>query len=336
MNIYNGYHSKKESKIIVERFFLIRRIAKIVFFDYNSMETYIDKLITNIPNTDYGNINLILDGGAFSGSYILGTLYYIKRMETIGRMKVDKMSGCSIGSILCILYLLNDLDYCNEVYSRIRNYFKEHGNLHVITSIMKDLQKRLPKGFYKRCNDKIYLSYYDIGNNKHIVQSQYKCNRDLINVMLKSSYIPFICGQEVLHKKQYLDGLKPHVFTEGKTLFVNLCMDYKCLVGMLNIRNEINNMERILCGILDIHSFFLNKKSTNMCYFLDNMAYSHKILYFVRVIIIQSIVCLYHAFYKLYQSLKTHPEFPKYMKTLNIGKKYTKKIIYAFMKFFMV
>ena len=180
MNIYNGYHSKKESKIIVERFFLIRRIAKIVFFDYNSMETYIDKLITNIPNTDYGNINLILDGGAFSGSYILGTLYYIKRMETIGRLKVDKMSGCSIGSILCILYLLNDLDYCNEVYSRIRNYFKEHGNLHVITSIMKDLQKRLPKGFYKRCNDKIYLSYYDIGT----INISCKVN---INVIVTSS-----------------------------------------------------------------------------------------------------------------------------------------------------
>ena len=316
--------------------FYIRRISKNVFSDYNSMEVYIDKLITNIPNTEYGNINLILDGGAFSGSYILGALYYIKQMEKIGRLKVDKMSGCSIGSILCILYQLNDLDYCNEVYTRIRNYFKEHGNLHVITSIMKDLHKKLPKGFYKQCNGKIYLSYYNIGNNKHIVQSQYKSNRELIHVMLRSSYIPFICGQEVLHKKQYLDGLKPHVFTEGKTLFVNLCMDYKCLAGMLNIRNEINNMERILSGILDIHSFFLNEKSTNMCYFIDNMSYSHKILYFVRVMIIQFVVGVYHVFFQLYQSFKKHPEFSRYMKTVNIGKKYTKKILYAFMKFFMV
>ncbi len=300
------------------------------------MEIYIDKLINNIPDTNYGNINLILDGGAFSGSYILGSLYYIKQLERVGRLKVNNMSGCSIGSILCILYLMDDLDYCSNLYSDIRNYFKENGNLHIITKIMEILFKKMPKDFYKKCNNRIYLSYYDISSNQFIVKSKFKNNRDIINVMLKSSYIPFICGKEILYKKKYLDGLKPYIFEDGKNLFINLCMDYKCLTGMLNIRNEVNNTERILNGILDIHSFFLNKQSTNMCYFVNNMTYTHKVLHFIRLLVINITVSSYYIIFHLYHYIKKHPKFIKYRKSLKIGKKYLKKIVYAFMRFFMV
>ena len=46
-----------------------------------------------------------MDGGAFSGSYILGALYYIKKMEETNHVKVNKLSGCSIGSLLCIIFI---------------------------------------------------------------------------------------------------------------------------------------------------------------------------------------------------------------------------------------
>ena len=45
------------------------------------MDVFIDKLIKNLPEYNHGSINLILDGGAFSGSYILGSLYYLKYLE---------------------------------------------------------------------------------------------------------------------------------------------------------------------------------------------------------------------------------------------------------------
>ena len=71
-----------------------------MLIDY--MDIYINKLIENIPNQSYGEINVIMDGGAFSGSYILGALHYLKIMEKRKSIKIDKLSGTSIGSILCI------------------------------------------------------------------------------------------------------------------------------------------------------------------------------------------------------------------------------------------
>ena len=43
---------------------------------------YIDKLISNIDKNNIPKtIDLILDGGAFNGSYQIGGLLYLKRME---------------------------------------------------------------------------------------------------------------------------------------------------------------------------------------------------------------------------------------------------------------
>ena len=104
------------------------------------MELYINKLIENLDdNINYKNINLIMDGGAFSGSYILGCLYYLKELEKKNKIKINKVSGCSIGSILCVLYKLNELNYCVDVYDNIRNYFKEMGNLHILRNIVDEI-----------------------------------------------------------------------------------------------------------------------------------------------------------------------------------------------------
>jgi hypothetical protein len=303
---------------------------------YIHMNNYIQKLITNLPDKHYGEINLILDGGAFSGSYILGSLYYIKELESMNKIKINKMSGCSIGSILCLLYQLDDLEYCAEVYIKIRSYFKTHGNLFIIHDIMKAIYKKMDKNFYKSCHEKIYLSYHDIKKNKTIIKSKYKSNQDIINTILKSSYIPFICGENIFFEGRYFDGLKPHVFTNERSLFINLCMDYKCIMGMLNIKNEVNNIERVLNGILDVHSFMLNQKPTNMCYFIDNMTFSQKILHIFRLIIIQTVVSVSYITYRFYNSIKQQPNWNKYFKFIHLCKSYFKKFTYAYLKYYMV
>jgi hypothetical protein len=300
------------------------------------MDIYINKLINNLPNKKFGDVDLVLDGGAFSGSYILGTLYYIKALEKQNKIKINKMSGCSIGSILCILYKLNELDYCCEVYTKIREYFKINGNLFIITEIMNELLEKMPKDFYKLCNNKIYLSYYNIENNSYVVKKKFKSNKDIAETILRSSYIPFICGTYVLHRNKYLDGLKPHVFKGNKTLFINLCMDYKCISGMMNIKNEVNNMERILSGVLDIHKLFITNIPTNMCYFIDNMRFSQKILHIFRLILIYVMTSLSYLIYHGCNVLKSYPNLTKYSYFLKIIKTYIKKLIYTYMRYFMV
>ncbi len=300
------------------------------------METYITKLITNLPNEKIGKINLILDGGAFSGSYILGSLYYIKELEKLKKIKVNKMSGCSIGSILCILYKLDDLDYCTHVYSKIRKYFKQNGNLYIIYEVMNELIDKMDENFYKICNKKIFLTYYDIKYCKSVVKCNFNSNKEIIDTMVKSSYIPYICGTNILYKERYLDGLNPYIFNRGKTIFINLCMDYKCITGMLNIKNEINNVERILYGILDIHTFFLTQKPTAMCYYIDNMTNYQKLLHTVRLIIINIITHLSYISYYIFQHFKTSNNYLKYNYVFSNITHYVKKSIFNYIKYFMV
>ena len=129
------------------------------------MEIYINNLLKNVPIKRCKKINIIMDGGAFSGSYILGGLYYIKEMENENRLKVNKLSGTSIGSLLCVLYKLDNLNFCIQVYEKIREHFKINGNLFILNEILNDMEKLMKKDFFKSCNKKIYISYYNIETN---------------------------------------------------------------------------------------------------------------------------------------------------------------------------
>lgn len=299
----------------------------------NYMEIYINKLIENIPNQSYGEINVIMDGGAFSGSYILGALHYLKIMEKRDSIKINKLSGTSIGSILCILYKLDQLEYASNVYKYIRNYYKNHGNLFILSDVMKKIRLTLmKKNFYKKCNNKVYITYYDIENNIHIVKNKYKNNKDLCESVIRSSYIPWICGENIFYKNKYIDGLQPYIFDNEKTLFINLLMDYKLINGFLNIKNEVNNVERVMNGVLDIHSFFVNKKSTNMCFYVDKMSYIQKILHAIRVGIIYFLVSgfsISHYLNRIFSSNKIN-------KILNNFSLYIKPYIHNYLKLYLV
>jgi len=56
------------------------------------IKNLIDKNIVNINNNEYNGkepvkINIMLEGGAFNGSYMLGALTYIKELERRGIVK---------------------------------------------------------------------------------------------------------------------------------------------------------------------------------------------------------------------------------------------------------
>ena len=76
-----------------------------------TLKKYIDTLVTlldkkNIPT----EIDLVIDGGGFNGSFGIGILLYLKAMEEANILKVTRISGCSIGSILGLMYITNNLD----------------------------------------------------------------------------------------------------------------------------------------------------------------------------------------------------------------------------------
>ena len=81
-----------------------------------ALNTFIKTLIENIPEKHIQlELDLVLDGGAFNGVYMLGGLFYIKELETREKIKIKRVSGCSIGAILGILFLINKMDVAIEI-----------------------------------------------------------------------------------------------------------------------------------------------------------------------------------------------------------------------------
>ena len=74
------------------------------------MDSYVTKLIENLPIKDKCiSIDLVLDGGLFNGSYLLGGLLFLKEMEKRGMVKIKRISGCSIGSLVGFLFMIDKL-----------------------------------------------------------------------------------------------------------------------------------------------------------------------------------------------------------------------------------
>jgi predicted acylesterase/phospholipase RssA len=75
---------------------------------------------------------LILDGGAFNGSYLIGALLFLKEMEKRNYICVDKISGCSVGSAIGLLYFLDKLDLCYLLNGISVNSIRTTGKLEFI------------------------------------------------------------------------------------------------------------------------------------------------------------------------------------------------------------
>ena len=123
---------------------------------------YVIKLIDNLPD-DIKNvkepiiIDLVLDGGIFNGSYLVGALYFLKEMEKRNYIKIDRISGCSIGSIVAFLYFIDGLDIMSQLYEIVNKDFRETYKLTIIKEIKKHLGDHIPKDICQKINNKLYL-----------------------------------------------------------------------------------------------------------------------------------------------------------------------------------
>ena len=92
---------------------------------------YVIKLIDNLPD-DLKNsktplrLDLVLDGGVFNGSYLVGALSFLKEMEKRNYIVVERISGCSIGSVVGFLYFIDALDTMPKFYDLVKKDFIEN------------------------------------------------------------------------------------------------------------------------------------------------------------------------------------------------------------------
>ena len=266
------------------------------------IENYVNKFIENLPDDSkkYKEIDLVLDGGAFNGSYLVGALYFLKEMERRKYIKIDRISGCSVGSIVALLYYIDALDLMPLLYEIVNKEFKNKYNLNSIKTLKQNLENRIPQDICSKVNKKLFICYHDIKKRKKIVKSTFNSIDDICETIIKSCYIPFLVDKNLSYKNKYIDGINAYIFKKQankKILHMEL-FSYDKFTSSINIKNEKSNFHRILSGLLDIHSFFIKKTNTSMCSFVDDWSIINKCKYKFKVLFENIIIyIIYFIFY---------------------------------------
>ena len=208
------------------------------------------------------NINVIVDGGAFNGAYAIGTLLYLKQLEKQKLTTINKISGTSIGAILSFLFITDSLFENINWFETILNDFRSTSNLKKTHEIIKNLVNENIDDV-KVLNDKLFITYYDTNQMQQIVTNKYNSKEELIDILTRSSFIPYLTDGNPFYKDIYSDGITPHIFNQDNTntsIFINL-MSFKIIKDSMSTKNEKNIWSRLMIGVVDANNFFTNKKS---------------------------------------------------------------------------
>jgi len=263
------------------------------------INTLIEELPDDVKKTETPiEIDLILDGGVFNGSYLIGAVYFLKEMENRNFIKIKRISGCSIGSLIGFLYLINKLDIVTELYTDFKKDFKKNYNFKNLKNLKKYLSEKITDNDIRDIiNNKLFIRYNNIQTGFQKVKCKYKNKDDIINTIIRSSFLPYLIDGNIAYENKYVDGFNPYFFKEKpnrKILFFDLSGPDK-FSYIFNIKNEKTNLYRILYGILDIHIFFTKKTETFMCSYIDEWGCINKIRYYIRFFL-EKIICFIYYF----------------------------------------
>jgi hypothetical protein len=244
----------------------------------NPINIYIGALIENLDKNNIPKeIDLIIDSGAFNGGYGYGIILYLKELEKLKLLKINRISGCSIGALLGAVYLINETKFIELLYNKILTEFRETCFLNNLPNLIRNYIENADFDI-EIFNNRLYVTYYDTTIMKQKVINQYKDKEELIEILIRTSYIPYMINSSLQYKEKYIDGITPYFFPkfENKVLCIELCA-LRNMFSSLYIKNEINIYSRLLEGILDINNFFsksnnifVSKYNTLFCNYIDN------------------------------------------------------------------
>ena len=252
---------------------------------------YVIKLIENLPD-DLKNsktplrLDLVLDGGIFNGSYLVGALCFLKEMEKRNYIIIERISGCSIGSVVAFLYFIDALDMMPQLYDIVKKEFQNGYKLPTIKDIKKHLKDRTPNDICEKIIGKLYICYNNVRKCKKSVRSQYKDTDEIFDTIIKSCFVPYLIDGNFLYGNKYIDGMNPYIFNkvpDKKILYLDL-FGYDKIGNLLNVKNEKTNFHRILSGLLDIHSFYIKQSNTQMCSYVNDWSVNNKTFNYIKVL----------------------------------------------------
>jgi hypothetical protein len=256
--------------------------AIILIFEKNMniIEEYSRRLASNIDKKLIPkNIQLILDGGMFNGSYMVGALFLLRELQRTKKTKIKKISGCSVGAICGLLYYIDALDLIEVYYDSIRTHLKQHHNTLPILNLKEMIGTRMPPNVCDIVNGKLYITYYDLNTNRQKTRCRFKSADHLIQTILYSLFVPYIVNGKPSYDGK-CDGLSAYMFSskdpkKTKTMYINL-LSYGRISGILDVRNEEKNIHRILQGLLELHFFFIKEQPTPMFSYVEDWSLKDK------------------------------------------------------------
>ena len=269
--------------------------------------------------------NIIFEAGMFNGSHQLGFLCYLKRMEEKGYVKVHRLSGCSVGSIIAMCYYLdNEFDVHMQNLSNILySHVKKTYNIDIFRHFLDYFKEHMHPNIFEKINGNLYISYHDVKKGKQIVKNNYKNLEDVFETIRRSCSIPFVIDENILYKDRYMDGFYPYMFKpkEGRRVINLNIINTEHITQMITIKNEKTNTKRIIEGILDTHKFFTSHLTCAMCSYVDQWSLLDNIKYFFLIKIMTIIPYIIHGIYNVNELLKNSTNVS------NLSKKIIKSII---------
>jgi hypothetical protein len=260
---------------------------------FGTMDKYANKLIENLPmRFTPQRIDLVLGGGLFNGSYLAGAMYFLKEMERRNYIRVERISGCSVGSLVGLLYCIDSLDIMETIYNTLYLGVQITRDFSILKNIREILDKRINEESLQKVNRKLYITYHNIEKRTKPVRREYTSVDDLVDTVIRSCFIPGAIDGNLLYKEKYMDGMFPYMFSpkqDKRILYLDL-HGYDKIYNIACAKNERTNCHRILSGLLDIHTFYIKQSNTSMCSYVDNWGIYHRAFDFCRHLIIAIIV----------------------------------------------
>ena len=276
--------------------------------------------IPNDANASPTRLDIVIEGGAFNGSYLVGTLLFLKEMEKRKMITIERISGCSVGSILAFLYFIDALELAPDLYAVLLDDFKKNYNLNTIKKLKTYINHKIPNDICDKIENKLFISYINVIKCKKIVKSKYKTVDNIIHTIIKSCFIPIFIDSNLCYKQKYMDGIYPYIFPlqkDKKILYLDI-MSFDKAINIINVKNENSNLHRIITGLLDVHVFFIKNKQTPFCSYVNDWSILNKcnsigkkLFEKVATYIIYCIVCIKNLVPKEIESTACYKKFIK-------------------------
>lgn len=259
-------------------------------------------------------INVVLEGGCFNGAYEIGIMKFLQKMQEKKHIKINKISGVSIGSIIGVLFFIDKLEYYEKFYKIISKDWNTKHNLKQFDKLVKEVILNLKDNEFDTIkNDTLYISFFDLQQRQHITISKYTSRENLIDTICKTTHIPLLKTKNITYvdkyKKHYIDGLYPYIFNEdeikkkSKVLYVSI-NSVNMLKKCINTKNENTSYSRIMFGILSCYDLFRFNKASDLCSYIDEWSITSLILNNMKKILLYMVMYVIWGIHKMNTVIK--------------------------------